>query len=245
MNYFIRCTFKYSKVFFLYAHTIIIWVYFQLLTIFSRFNKNIDFPLFHPINKETLNEIIKKSNTTQNNSKTISNINFKDLSENRGLSSSVKILEASFLNGMQINIFMKISKYSTFNEIFRNLKTKNYREAQFYNYSKKFSISNSLPEIFYSYYNRLTGQSLILMQCFKENSFNLNYVFGNQIWGVSENFLVLKKDVFKDLDNGLIQFEYLKRVYMKSAELHSEFWNDPKLFNFKWLKACDWIQGKN
>lgn len=245
MNFIKNNTYKYAKFILLYAQSIIIWIYFHLLAFSTHFKKNNDFPLFHPINKETLTQILRKKDKIKNSSVNISNISFKDLNENRGLGSSVKIMEVIFLDGTQINIFMKISRYSTLNEIFRNLKTKNYREAQFYNSSKEFSISNSLPDVYYSYYNRFTGQSLILMHFFNEKSFNLNFVFGNQIWGVNEGFLAVKKDVFKEMDDELIQFQYLKRVYMKSAELHSEFWNNSKLFNFKWLKACDWIQGNN
>lgn len=97
------------------------------------------------------------------------------------------------------------------------------------------AFGENAPFVWYAYGSGLFGE-LVLLQ--EDVSFNhectpLNFVFGNQIWG-------LPAPVEPPRD----QVEALKNVYTVTAKHHAAFWKNPELIQRDWMKAALWYQGK-
>lgn len=94
------------------------------------------------------------------------------------------------------------------------------REAVFY--SSEFGRrmpSGVFPTCYYSHSSGALGEYVMLLEdCSGDSKTPLNFVFGNQIWGVPKPIVPARDEV-----------DVLKAVFVRAATLHRQFWRDPRL----------------
>lgn len=97
------------------------------------------------------------------------------------------------------------------------------------------AFGDNAPYVWYSYNSPLLGELVVLQQdiTLSQNVVPLNYVFGNQVWGVPT-----------PVDPPRDAVESLKTVFTTAAKHHATFWNNPAIIKQDWLKGALWYQGK-
>jgi hypothetical protein len=96
-----------------------------------------------------------------------------------------------------------------------------------------------LPEVYYSYYSESLAEYVIILEDLS-NGIPMNYLFGNQCWGIPPNFVerVATRSQLEDCEN----------IFRAIAHLHAKFWRDKRLIESpdnSWLKGVNWYQGKD
>eukprot|EP00189_Rhodosorus_marinus_P003457 CAMPEP_0113973248 /NCGR_PEP_ID=MMETSP0011_2-20120614/14177_1 /TAXON_ID=101924 /ORGANISM="Rhodosorus marinus" /LENGTH=352 /DNA_ID=CAMNT_0000990815 /DNA_START=496 /DNA_END=1551 /DNA_ORIENTATION=- /assembly_acc=CAM_ASM_000156 len=107
-----------------------------------------------------------------------------------------------------------------------------YREPLFYSSPLLAGLKDtqlSCPTVYYSFGSATLGEYVT------EQTQNAGLVFGNQIWGVPENFTeeFSKRPEFEPV-------RVLYRVFEQQADMNAMFFNDPTLLEQKWLKGSEW-----
>eukprot|EP01064_Diplonema_japonicum_P020608 TRINITY_DN30214_c0_g1_i1.p1 TRINITY_DN30214_c0_g1~~TRINITY_DN30214_c0_g1_i1.p1 ORF type:complete len:408 (+),score=132.41 TRINITY_DN30214_c0_g1_i1:76-1299(+) len=110
-----------------------------------------------------------------------------------------------------------------------------YREGSFYNTFAKTTCKDYALPSFHAYSNSLTGKYSILMRDMSKDHVGVNLLLGNQIWGLPEGF-----DRSAHPDEGQV----LKTIFLTAGKFHAEHWGDKTLFDCKFLKGVDVLQGK-
>ena len=171
---------------------------------------------------------------------TVESVELTDLSENRGLSGSMKRLIISYANTEDSfpNLKTLVMKRSTDSEEGRKtcLSYKQYREAQFYasDLVAKVPFGPS-SHVLYAYGNGEIGEYVILMKDLaKPMTIGVNMVFGNQIWGRPTFDFELPQPL-----------DVLENMFRMAAKCHATFWNDQDLLNHKFLKGALFYAGQN
>ncbi|KAF9575356.1 hypothetical protein EC968_003407 [Mortierella alpina] len=119
------------------------------------------------------------------------------------------------------------------------------REAIFYSshLAKTLFPNTLLPKVYYAHGSQWLGEYVILMEDIKQRgvqgmdsqkSIDVNFVFGNQIWGLPDSIKTLAPPPATEM---------LDHMFITAAEMHSQHWNDPKLLQWRWLKLADWYRG--
>jgi hypothetical protein len=91
-----------------------------------------------------------------------------------------------------------------------------------------------LPVAYYAYGSGLLGEfALILEDVTLSKVAPVNFVFGNQIWGIP-----------KPLDPPLDPLVVLEAMYLRAAEQHAKFWKNRTLLTLPWLKGANWYGGR-
>jgi hypothetical protein len=151
--------------------------------------------------------------------------------------------EAIMLEKLPSSICIKLNNKSSFLCKQSVIKTGLRREIQFYRhlFSKKKIKSilssigtNIVPKVFYSDSSDIFNNTCIVMENVnsRKNSLstNVNFYFGNQIWGFTE----------KDIKKNRQDVAMLVNIFEQAAKMHAQFWNDKKLKEISWLKGADW-----
>lgn len=97
------------------------------------------------------------------------------------------------------------------------------------------AFGDNVPYAWYSYNSPLLGEHVVLQQdiSLSHMCVPLNFVFGNQVWGVPAP-VEPPRDIVQSL----------KTVFTTAATHHATFWNNPALIKQEWLKGALWYQGK-
>lgn len=98
------------------------------------------------------------------------------------------------------------------------------------------AFGENVPFVWYAYVSATLGELVILQEdvTLHPNCTPLNYVFGNQIWGVPSP-VVPPRDVVTTLET----------VFTVTAKYHATFWNNPELLKQYWMKGTHWYHGKH
>ncbi|KAG0316413.1 hypothetical protein BGZ99_006922 [Dissophora globulifera] len=126
------------------------------------------------------------------------------------------------------------------------------REAIFYssNLAKELMPKTLLSQVHYAQGSTLLGEYVILMDDIKQRRdkgdnagddasrlpIDVNFVFGNQIWGVPPT---IDRSTLPSTD------KMLEQLFITAAEIHAQHWNDSRLMQLGWLKTAAWYQGRN
>eukprot|EP01112_Ceratiomyxa_fruticulosa_P016465 TRINITY_DN4984_c1_g2_i1.p1 TRINITY_DN4984_c1_g2~~TRINITY_DN4984_c1_g2_i1.p1 ORF type:complete len:482 (-),score=94.35 TRINITY_DN4984_c1_g2_i1:178-1623(-) len=112
------------------------------------------------------------------------------------------------------------------------------REALFYNWlheEKEHIFDDILPQSFYAYGSQFSGDFVLLTENLdNEDRILSRAILGNQCWpkvDIPEKF---------NIDQGYL----LEVIFLKYADINARFWRDKRLLQNSWMKAVDWIQGK-
>ncbi|GJJ75955.1 hypothetical protein EMPS_08313 [Entomortierella parvispora] len=122
------------------------------------------------------------------------------------------------------------------------------REAIFYSsdLAKSLLPSTLLPKVYYAHGSQFLGEYVILMEDVKQRRckdksedphkkpIDINFVFGNQIWGLPESVKSQTLPPATDM---------LDQMFLTAAEMHAQHWNDSRLLQLNWLKTAAWYRG--
>ncbi|KAH7059419.1 hypothetical protein BKA57DRAFT_444803 [Linnemannia elongata] len=192
---------------------------------------------------------------------TIISADFLGLDGNRGLAGVMtKILVTYTLPSSkdkddihQVHLIMKRSADSRLRRL-ANIISGSSREVIFYgsDIAKSLLPSTLLPKIYYTHGSIWLGEYVVVMEDIKKrraeeltqeasNScrkppVDVNFVFGNQIWGVPDSVDRASLPPSADM---------LDQMFLTAAEMHAQHWNDQSLFKLDWLKSTGWYKGSN
>lgn len=98
------------------------------------------------------------------------------------------------------------------------------------------AYGENAPFMWYAYSSSLLGEVVLLQSdvSFNHQCTPLNYVFGNQIWGLPAP-VEPPRDVVQTLTT----------VFTTTAKHHAKFWNNPALIKLDWMKGSLMYQGKD
>ncbi|KAJ8902767.1 hypothetical protein NDN08_006087 [Rhodosorus marinus] len=159
------------------------------------------------------------------------------LPDSRGMVGDIRKLSAELANGSVTHLALKTSHNGWKGR--RNVIASGaYREHLFYSSPMLSGLKDkqlSCPLVYYSFGSGILGEYVILMDDLTEQTQNAGLVFGNQIWGVPENFTeeFSKRPEFEPL-------RVLYTVFEQQADMNAMFFNDPTLLEKKWLKGSEW-----
>ncbi|KAL9642556.1 hypothetical protein ABK040_011122 [Willaertia magna] len=195
---------------------------------------------------EWLNEILSNHENCkelmENNE--VKLVESKDLAENRGLTNAImKRIEITYKKEEENNktllpktLVLKISGNDE--QTRRHItQTKMFREALFYSseFAKCESTKNIIPVIYYASGNEEKGEFVILMEDLKKEGFvGVNYVCGNQIWGMPTFDFELPDKV-----------KTLESLYKQLAKFHAKNFNNHSLLSEEWLKGVNLLKGND
>lgn len=113
------------------------------------------------------------------------------------------------------------------------------REALFYLSDFAKELKDNIPDVLYAHGDPETNDNVILMRDLQEtsNSTNLNFLLGNQIWGLPEGALDKLDPVPEKLD-------VLKEMFLTAANWHAKNWNNEELKKQNWLRVVPWMNGE-
>eukprot|EP00042_Codosiga_hollandica_P047301 m.510898 g.510898 ORF g.510898 m.510898 type:complete len:311 (+) comp57422_c0_seq8:504-1436(+) len=110
-----------------------------------------------------------------------------------------------------------------------------YREAHFYN--SRFATempSSLLPKAIYAYGSGFLGEFVVILEDVTlQPVAPVNFVFGNQIWGIP-----------KALDPPQDPIVVLEAMFLAAADQHARTWRSPVLLEQSWLKGASWYRGQ-
>jgi hypothetical protein len=95
-----------------------------------------------------------------------------------------------------------------------------YREAMFYSsdFSRRLPVG-IFPVSYYSHGSVELGEYVMLFEdCVTEACTPMNFVFGNQVWGVPKPVIPARNEI-----------DVLHAMYRRAAQLHRMFWRDESL----------------
>ncbi|KAF9083734.1 hypothetical protein BGX27_004011 [Mortierella sp. AM989] len=128
-----------------------------------------------------------------------------------------------------------------------NIISRQCREAIFYSSDIARSLPTTLlPKVYYSHGSYWLGEYVILMEDIKQRRghteagdamelpVDLNFVFGNQIWGLPPSI---------DPKTLPPAAQMLEQVFITAAGIHALHWNDSRLRKMDWLKTTGWYRG--
>ena len=143
-----------------------------------------------------------------------------DLAGNRGLSGAMSRLTVKYnppAPEAPTSFILKMSRPG-----FRNRATVigggQYREAMFYESDIAAELpSGMMPRCYYAHSSSFLGQYVMLLEECKDVT-PVNFVFGNQIWGVPRPVAPPRDPV-----------GVLTAMYQRAADMHAAYWRSPKL----------------
>ncbi|KAF8939801.1 hypothetical protein BGZ47_008040 [Haplosporangium gracile] len=191
---------------------------------------------------------------------TITSADFLGLDGNRGLAGVMtKILVTYTLPNSkddthQVHLIMKRSADKRSSRL-GNIISGNSREVVFYgsDIAKDLLPSTILPKIYYTHGSIWLGEYVVVMEDIKKRRaeelaqdtnnntsrkppVDVNFVFGNQIWGVPDSIDRASLPPSADM---------LDQMFLTAAEMHAQHWNDQRLLKLDWLKSTGWYKGSN
>ena len=188
------------------------------------------------VNVEWMRGVLEKNGYTQFK---IKGLMIGDLNDNRGLAGQINKIRLEYDDEHTVapypptHFVLKMTRSGfggRVNSVFHGTG----REAKFYASERYRSLAHLYPRVYYSHGSLWYGEMTILLEDVTvQASTPLNFVFGNQIWGVPKA-VEPPRDVVATLET----------VWTLTAQQHARFWNDPTLLNEPWLKANDWYHGK-
>lgn len=190
-----------------------------------------------------LQNVLQRTNRVKKGTNILPQVEVESLSGNRGLAGVMNRVKVVYgYNSSNENPTSFILKMSNTHNNFGARKSiiagGGGREALFYSSSIARSIrSGGLPGVIYSYGSRVLGEYVMLMEDLKlrnPNATGVNFMFGNQCWGIPTDMDIPKRD----------PLDVLRLMYSRAAEIHAAFWRDPSLLKQKWLKGAAWYNGK-
>ena len=113
------------------------------------------------------------------------------------------------------------------------------REASFYQWISTLDERSLFPVVKFYVAERYPDESsLLVMEDHSEDSILGGKLLGNQCW---------PKDPMIPAQFQVDPISFVENVFDVAAKLHARYWCDESLLGpeFSWLKASDWIQGKD
>ncbi|KAF9989737.1 hypothetical protein BGZ75_005101 [Mortierella antarctica] len=186
---------------------------------------------------------------------TVVSVECKGLDGNRGLCGVMtRVLVTYTLNSgddrkdsHDLNLILKKSGDGRRHRL-GNIVSGQVREAIFYSsdLAKTLLPSTLLPKVYYAHGSQWLGEYVILMEDIKQRGaaqgidsqkpIDVNFVFGNQIWGLPDSIKSLAPPAATAM---------LDQMFLTAAEMHSQHWNDSRLLQqqWGWLKFASWYRG--
>ncbi|KAL6073840.1 APH domain-containing protein [Balamuthia mandrillaris] len=101
------------------------------------------------------------------------------------------------------------------------------------------AVRSVVPRIYHAEGSYFTGDYVLVMEDLSHREACLgSHVLGNQCWGPVKNFPKL-------LQTEEVGVQMLEEVFVAMADVHAAFWRDEKLLEHSWLKAADWLKGRD
>jgi hypothetical protein len=159
------------------------------------------------------------------------------LSANRGLSGTTCKLTVQYSDpsaAVPKSFIVKLS-HAGFSGRKSTIISGQYREALFYNSPIAGRMHSSIPQAIYSHGSSFFGEFVIILEdvTVENNVTPVNFIFGNQIWGIPKPLAVDPKPLV-----------VLQAMYMRAAEQHASYWNSRALLDMPWLKCAAWFRGR-
>ncbi|KAG0195505.1 hypothetical protein BGX28_001242 [Mortierella sp. GBA30] len=182
---------------------------------------------------------------------TITTVECRGLDGNRGLVGVMTrilvtyTLKSSKDSQHELHLILKKSSDGRKNRL-GNILSGHPREATFYSsdLAKKLVPNTLLPKVYYARGSQLLGEYAILMEDIKQRGgkqddsskkpVDVNFVFGNQIWGVPDSI---------DRQSLPPATDMLDQMFLTAADMHAQHWNDYSLLELNWLKSSAWYKG--
>ena len=95
------------------------------------------------------------------------------------------------------------------------------------------------PKVYYAYADDETGAKILIMEDLNE-LVQAGYYFGP---GNPGNWGKDLKSLCGETDENEVS-NVLKAAFDEAANLHADNWQNKDLLTKKWLRCCDWIEGK-
>jgi len=186
------------------------------------------------VSVEWLNALLHEKNVIGDDVN-VSTAEVQDLKGNRGLSGAISRVVLSYDKESEDLPKSLILKMMPANR--RRKDTE--REALFYLSDFAKELKDNIPDVLYAHGDPETNDNVILMRDLQEtsNSTNLNFLLGNQIWGLPEGALDKLDPVPEKLD-------VLKEMFLTAANWHAKNWNNEELKKQNWLRVVPWMNGE-
>jgi hypothetical protein len=112
------------------------------------------------------------------------------------------------------------------------------REALFYGTPALHPARDFMPKPIYNRASCLLGEFVAIIEDVteRESVTPVNFVFGNQVWGVPTEAQASVK--------AHDPLHLLENLYRRAAEMHARHWCDRGLLKLGWLKGAQWFSGK-
>lgn len=126
----------------------------------------------------------------------------------------------------------------------------NAREAYFYrNFASNLATLGSaterqevrsvVPRVYHADGSWATGDFVVVMEDLSTTGARLgSHVLGNQCWGP------VKGGFPAELQTESVGLQMIEQVFAAMADVHAAFWRDESLLGHSWLKAAEWLQGR-
>jgi len=110
------------------------------------------------------------------------------------------------------------------------------REGLFYKEIKKNDEEFPLlPRIYYAKGSAFFGEFTVIMEDLSETTIPGSHMVGNQCWGAV--------DIPREMQEDPVYF--FESVFCRTADIHAKYWRDENLLKLDWLKATQWLQGRD
>lgn len=174
----------------------------------------------------------------------VTNVAIQPLQENRGLGGCMSRLVLTFNRDPselpstvpQTLIWKRMPYYSVRQRV-TGISCEAFREAFFYrHFSNKLSGRFTLPRVFYAHASAFSGECNMLLEDLAPGvrTTPVNYLFGNQIWGMDPKMILHPR----------APAEMLRDMFVAAAELHAAFWcNFAVVKQHPWMKGAAWFHG--
>ncbi|KAL9645633.1 hypothetical protein ABK040_015848 [Willaertia magna] len=194
------------------------------------------------VTKEWLNEVLKNHENCKdlmlNNEVVEAETN--DLSESRGLTNArMKRITITYKDEenrqtLPRTLVLKITGDDEESRT-RVKQTRSFGEALFYasEFASFESTKEIIPTIYFASHNEEKGEFVVLMEDLKKDNYvGVNYVCGNQVWGMPTFDFELPDKV-----------KVLESLYKQIAKFHAKNFNDHSLLSSPWLKGVNLFKG--
>ena len=157
-----------------------------------------------------------------------------DLKGNLGLASTISRILVTYSEEHETFPKSFILKQLSVRNLYNTLFSGHTKEALFYEAFGE-DFKELIPRCYYQ--NTCFGRMIVILEDLvsEKQAKSVNYLFGNQVWGVPEEMKVNAPD----------QLVVLKEVFVLAARWHAKFWRNPKLLRNSWLKASLWYSNQD
>ncbi|KAF0978157.1 hypothetical protein FDP41_002672 [Naegleria fowleri] len=191
------------------------------------------------VSSEWLEFILRKKGLLTDENLHVVSVEMNELSDNRGLAAIMHRLSVVYSNQSSLpkTFMLKTSPNSEDAKAQSNARGQ-YREGLFYDSDLLNQLEFVSKNVLYGYGCEETGEYVLLMKDLKTSDqvIGVNFVFGNQVWGMPEMKVTLPDPV-----------SVLEQMYLTCARLNAKFWKDSNLWSqdHGFLKASGFYKGEN